>query len=114
MFHDILVVVHLIICFGLIGLVLIQHGKGADAGAAFGGGGGGGASGTVFGSQGSGSFLTRTTAILAASFFVTCLVLAYFSMQKITPKSIVETQPIVTEQQKPSVSTDDETPIVPE
>jgi preprotein translocase subunit SecG len=113
MFHDILVVVHLIICFGLIGLVLIQHGKGADAGAAFGGGGGGGASGTVFGSQGSGSFLTRTTAILAASFFVTCLVLAYFSMQNITPKSIVETQTVVTEQQ-PSVPTDDETPIVPE
>jgi preprotein translocase subunit SecG len=51
MFHDILVVVHLIICFGLIGLVLIQHG--ADAGAAF----GGGVSGTVFGSQGRDHFL---------------------------------------------------------
>jgi preprotein translocase subunit SecG len=110
MFHDIIVIVHLIICVSLIGLVLIQHGKGADAGAAF----GGGASGTVFGSQGSGSFLTRTTAILAASFFVLCLILAYFSMQKITtPKSVVETQSVVTEE-KPAVSTDDETPIVPE
>lgn len=110
MFHDIIVIVHLIVCVSLIGLVLIQHGKGADAGAAF----GGGASGTVFGSQGSGSFLTRTTAILAASFFVLCLILAYFSMQNITtPKSVVETQSVVTEE-KPAVSTDDETPIVPE
>jgi len=56
----------------VIGLVLMQHGKGADAGAAFGGGGGGSA-GSLFGSSGSANFLSRTTAILAAVFFVTSL-----------------------------------------
>ena len=58
-------VVHVLAALGLIGLVLIQHGKGADAGASFGGGG----SQTVFGSAGSANFLTRATAILAVLFF---------------------------------------------
>lgn len=95
MFHEILVIFHVFLCVGLIGLILIQHGKGADAGAAF----GGGASGTVFGSQGSSNFLTRTTAILATTFFFTSLTLAYFSIQRIDqqPKSVVETvQPTTT------------------
>ena len=68
-------VLHVLAALGLIGLVLLQHGKGADAGAAF----GSGASSTVFGSRGASSFLSRTTAILAATFFCTSLVLAYFS-----------------------------------
>ena len=72
-------VVHVLASLGLVGLVLIQHGKGADAGAAFGGGGSGGASQTVFGSQGSGSFLTKLTAGLATTFFITSLTLAYIS-----------------------------------
>jgi preprotein translocase subunit SecG len=96
MIFDILVVFHVIISIALIGLILIQHGKGADAGAAF----GSGASATVFGSQGSGSFLTRTTAILATLFFVTSLTLAYFTIQRIEPKSVLEssvvTQPDTT------------------
>jgi preprotein translocase subunit SecG len=75
--QTILVVVHLFIAVALVGLILIQHGKGADAGAAF----GSGASGTVFGSRGSASFLSRTTAILAALFFVTSLGLAWLAMQ---------------------------------
>jgi preprotein translocase subunit SecG len=75
--QTILIVVHLFIALGLIGLVLIQHGKGADAGAAF----GSGASATVFGSAGSGSFLSRVTGILAAVFFVTSLGMAWYSMQ---------------------------------
>ncbi len=75
--QTILVAVHLLLAVGVIGLVLIQHGKGADAGAAF----GSGASSTVFGSQGSGSFLTRATAVLATLFFATSLALAYFAMQ---------------------------------
>lgn len=75
--QTILVVVHLFIAVGLVGLILIQQGKGADAGAAF----GSGASGTVFGARGSGSFLSRTTAILAALFFVTSLGLAWLAMQ---------------------------------
>jgi preprotein translocase subunit SecG len=75
--QTLLVVVHLFVAIGLVGLVLIQHGKGADAGAAF----GSGASSTVFGSRGSGSFLSRATAILAALFFITSLALAWMAMQ---------------------------------
>jgi preprotein translocase subunit SecG len=71
--HTILVVVQVLVAVALIGLVLIQHGKGADAGAAF----GSGASGTVFGARGAANFLTRTTAWLAAAFFATSLGLAY-------------------------------------
>ncbi|HVY23330.1 MAG TPA: preprotein translocase subunit SecG [Steroidobacteraceae bacterium] len=68
-------IVHLFLAVGIIGLVLIQRGKGADAGAGF----GSGASGTVFGARGSASFLSRTTAIFAGLFFITSLTLAYFS-----------------------------------
>ncbi|RKZ91315.1 MAG: preprotein translocase subunit SecG [Candidatus Parabeggiatoa sp. nov. 1] len=94
MYHEIVVIFHIFLCVGLIGLILIQHGKGADAGAAF----GSGASATVFGSQGSGSFLSRTTAVLATTFFITSLILAYFSIQRIEPKSVVETvQPTTTQ-----------------
>jgi preprotein translocase subunit SecG len=67
-----LLVVHVSISLAIIALVLLQHGKGADAGAAF----GSGASGTVFGSRGSASFLSRITGALAAGFFVTSLTLA--------------------------------------
>ena len=76
---EIVLTIHLIIAFLLIVLVLIQHGKGADAGANF---GGGGSSQSVFGSSGSGSFLSRMTAIVAAVFFVTSLTLAYIGSQK--------------------------------
>jgi len=72
----ILVIVHLFLAIGLIGLILIQHGKGADAGAAF----GSGASATVFGASGSANFLSRATGILALLFFVTSLALAWYSM----------------------------------
>jgi len=75
----VILAVHIVIAITLIGLILIQQGKGADAGAAFGGGGGGGASATVFGSQGSGNFLSKSTAILATVFFVTSLFLSYLS-----------------------------------
>lgn len=70
--YTVLVVVQVVLAASVIGLILLQHGKGADAGAAF----GSGASGTVFGSQGSASFLSRATAIVATLFFVTSLVLA--------------------------------------
>ncbi|MBW7471126.1 preprotein translocase subunit SecG [Marinobacter sp. M216] len=76
--ETLVVVVHVVIAVALVGLVLIQQGKGADAGAAF----GGGASQTVFGSQGSGSFLTRLTTILAIVFFVTSFSLAVFAKQR--------------------------------
>ena len=73
--QTILLVIHVLIALALIALVLLQHGKGADMGAAF----GSGASTTVFGARGAGSFLTRTTAILAALFFATSLALAFIA-----------------------------------
>ncbi len=84
----VILAVHIVIALTLIGLILIQQGKGADAGAAFGGGGGGGgASSTVFGSQGSSNFLSKSTAILATAFFVTSLFLSYLSGQVSSQKS---------------------------
>lgn len=70
--------VHILAALGIIGLVLMQHGKGADMGAAF----GSGASGSLFGASGSANFLSRTTAVLAAVFFVTSLTLAYAASTK--------------------------------
>lgn len=78
MLETAVVVIHLLMALGLIVLVLMQQGKGAEAGASF----GAGASGTVFGSQGSATFLSRFTAILAAVFFATSLGLAYFAKDR--------------------------------
>lgn len=75
---SVVLVVHVLAGLGVIGLVLMQHGKGADMGAAF----GSGASGSLFGSSGSANFLSRTTAALAAVFFVTSLSLSYLAGQK--------------------------------
>jgi preprotein translocase subunit SecG len=71
-------IVHVLAAIGVIGLVLVQHGKGADMGAAF----GSGASGSLFGSTGSANFLSRTTSVLAAVFFITSLSLAYIASTK--------------------------------
>lgn len=68
-------IVHVLAAIGVVGLVLVQHGKGADMGAAF----GSGASGSLFGSSGSANFLSRTTAVLATVFFITSLTLAYIA-----------------------------------
>lgn len=73
----------------IVGLVLIQHGKGADAGATF-GGGGGGASASLFGASGSANFLSRTTAIAAVVFFTSCLGLAYLSTHAIGGSSVMD------------------------
>lgn len=70
----IILTVQMLTALGMIGLILVQHGKGADMGAAFGSGG----SGSLFGASGSANFLSRTTAILATVFFVCTLALAYF------------------------------------
>ena len=75
MLYQIIIVIHILLGLSIIGLVLMQHGKGADAGAAF----GSGASGSVFGAQGSASFLSRTTAVFATLFFLTSLGLAFMS-----------------------------------
>ena len=84
--------IHMVISVLLVGLILIQHGKGADAGAAAlgGGGGGGGASSSLFGSQGSASFLSRTSAILAMLFFISSLTLAYFAGRTDRVESVTE------------------------
>lgn len=89
---SVVLTIHVIVGLSVIGLVLMQHGKGADAGAAFGGGGGGGGgAGSVFGSSGSANFLSRTTAMLATVFFLTSLGLAYLaSSARTPPASIME------------------------
>lgn len=87
---NVLIAIHVLCTIAIIGLVLIQHGKGADAGAAF-GGGGGGASGSLFGSQGSANFLSRTTAVVATVFFLTSLSLTYLYSHSVKPRSVTET-----------------------
>jgi preprotein translocase subunit SecG len=78
--QTILLVAQVLIAISLIGMILIQHGKGADAGAAF----GSGASSTVFGSQGSSNFLTKATAILVFLFLANSLTLAYLASKSMT------------------------------
>lgn len=104
----ILIMVHLGIAIALVALVLMQQGKGADMGAAF----GSGASQTVFGAQGSGTFLTRTTAILATVFFLTSLTLAYFSGQANTASSVVDSTEMAPAQIV-APATDTDMPAVP-
>ena len=76
--YNAILVVHNIVAISMIGLILVQHGKGADAGASFGAGG----SATVFGASGSANFLTRLTAVLTAIFFITSMTLAVFAKQQ--------------------------------
>ena|SRR2546421_433195 len=73
MLTNVLIVLHVLVALAIIGLVLLQHGKGADMGSGF----GGGASGSLFGATGSANFLSRATAVLAAIFFTLSLALAY-------------------------------------
>ena len=75
MLFPIILAIHVLVGLGIIGLVLIQHGKGADMGAAF----GSGTSGSLFGASGSANFLSRSTAVLAAIFFLTSLGLSYIA-----------------------------------
>jgi len=82
--NSILLVVQVLLSISLIVLILMQHGKGADAGAAF----GSGASATVFGARGSGNFMTRATTVIAILFFLVCLSLAYVSSNRATPDSV--------------------------
>lgn len=83
MLFSVVLTIHVVVGLCVIGLVLMQHGKGADAGAAFGGGGGGsGGAGSIFGSSGSANFLSRTTAMLATVFFITSLGLSFLVSNK--------------------------------
>ena len=87
--ETLLLVVHVVAALAIIGLVLLQHGKGADMGAAF----GGGASGSVFGATGSANFLSRATAIVATVFFLTSMSLTWFYAHKRDAKGVMATQP---------------------
>ena len=82
----ILLVIHVLIAVGIIVLVLLQHGKGADMGASF----GSGSSGSLFGASGSANFLSRSTAVLATVFFASSLVLTYVYAHKSAPKGVLD------------------------
>ncbi|HHM05357.1 MAG TPA: preprotein translocase subunit SecG [Gammaproteobacteria bacterium] len=114
--HTLLLVVHVAVAAALIVLVLLQRGKGAEMGAAF----GSGASSTVFGSQGSASFLTRVTAGLATTFFLTSLGLAFLAVNPEVPVSVTESvtssAPAVTEGAAPAApapEVPEDVPVVP-
>jgi preprotein translocase subunit SecG len=89
-FFSLLLTVHILVAIVIIGLVLMQHGKGADMGAAF----GSGASGSLFGATGSANFLSRTTGVLAAVFFATSLTLAYVASSKPKTTGSVMQEPV--------------------
>jgi len=101
-------IIHTLIALSIIILVLVQRGKGAEAGAAF----GAGASGTVFGSRGSTSFFSRATAVLATAFFATSLSLAYLSSQTSgAPESLIEE--VLTEEAETMPATEQAEDLVP-
>jgi len=92
------IILHVLLAASIVGLVLLQRGRGADAGAGF----GAGASGTVFGARGSASFLSRSTATLAGLFIATSLVLAYLGSQRPAgPSSVTERVNLPSEQTAP-------------
>ncbi|EAW8113946.1 preprotein translocase subunit SecG [Salmonella enterica] len=98
--YEALLVVFLIVAIGLVGLIMLQQGKGADMGASF----GAGASATLFGSSGSGNFMTRMTAVLATLFFIISLVLGNINSNKTNKRSEWEnlSAPAKTEQTQPA------------
>jgi preprotein translocase subunit SecG len=98
MIEILILLVHVIAAIGVVGLVLLQHGKGADMGAAF----GSGSSGSLFGASGSANFLSRTTAVLAAVFFLTSMGLTYVTSHKPQQSSVMDTHK--TEQPAPQPS----------
>jgi preprotein translocase subunit SecG len=103
---NVLIVVHVLVALGIIGLVLLQHGKGADMGSGF----GGGASGSLFGATGSANFLSRATAVLAALFFLLSLALAWVATNRSSEQgagggvmdAVKQQQDTVRQQQEPA------------
>lgn len=105
---NVILAVQMLCALAMVGLILIQHGKGADMGAAFGSGG----SGSLFGASGSANFLSRSTAVLAAVFFVTTLALAYMGNARPTSAgSVLETQAVPA---AAAPATEGAAPVVPE
>ncbi|MEP6941635.1 MAG: preprotein translocase subunit SecG [Betaproteobacteria bacterium] len=106
--ESLLLVVHVIVAATLIGFVLLQHGKGADMGAAF----GSGSSGSLFGAAGSANFLSRTTAILATVFFLTSLALTYIAANRGAPVDLMQGQGVGPKAGQPAAKSS-EVPVTP-
>ena len=105
--QTIILIIHVLLAIALIVLILVQHGKGADAGAAF----GSGASSTVFGARGSANFLTKITTIIALIFFVTSISLAYFASNKTSDsKSLIDNN-LSIDKKSPSETPDKDLPL---
>jgi preprotein translocase subunit SecG len=100
MLHSIVLIFHVAASLMIIGLVLLQRGKGAEAGTGF----GSGASGTVFGARGSANFLSRATGILTALFFASSLALAYLATERTAPPSLLQSVPVQQTQSAPQVA----------
>ncbi len=107
---NVILAVQMLAALGMIGLILVQHGKGADMGAAF----GSGSSGSLFGASGSANFLSRSTAVLAAVFFVATLALAYFgNARPASSGSVLETPAVVVPSGAPAAGGADAVPAAP-
>jgi preprotein translocase subunit SecG len=100
--EQLILIAHLLIAFAIIGLILLQQGKGAEMGASF----GAGASQTLFGSSGGGNVLTRATALLAAAFFVTSFGLAIVARDKAAGQADVDIPLPVSQQAEPAMESD--------
>jgi preprotein translocase subunit SecG len=108
----VVLIVHVLAAAGIIGLVLVQHGKGADVGAAF----GTGSAGSVFGSAGSANFLSRMTAGLALVFFLTSIGLSFLSNKRSSGKGVMSNQPAATQsapEKAPAASGIPDVPVAP-
>jgi len=108
--NSILLVAQVLLSISLIVLILMQHGKGADAGAAF----GSGASATVFGARGSGNFLSRATTVIAILFFAVCLSLAYISSNRDAPDSVMGSVTAQETEVVPMQESDEMPPVEPQ
>ena len=100
--NSLLSIAQVLLSISLIALVLMQHGKGADAGAAF----GSGASASVFGARGSGNFLSKATGIIATLFFIVCLSLAYVSSNRNVPDGVTQSVTTIESEQQLPASTE--------
>jgi len=107
MLQSVVLVLHVLAAIAVCGFVLLQHGKGADMGAAF----GGGSSGSLFGAAGSANFLSRSTAVLATVFFLTSVALTWFGSQQGAPQGVMEKG--VMERTLPSKPSDVPAPATP-
>jgi preprotein translocase subunit SecG len=102
--NSLLSIAQVLLSIVLITLVLLQHGKGADAGAAF----GSGASASVFGARGSGNFLSKSTGVAATLFFIVCLSLAYVGSHREVPDSIMQSVTAVESEQEQAITGDNQ------